>query len=89
MDKYDGENVYDIDIFKDFLFVVDCRSIYFWSSLFLSFLEEGGSYIERFIFGGEWGDMLDYFFRRKIRVFVFEYFENMWLKGRNYYNKDI
>jgi len=77
------------DSSKDPLLSVDARSSRSWGSFTPNSLEAGGSQIERSSSGGEWGDMLDYFSRRKTQALAPEHFENMWSKGRDYKSKDV
>ena len=84
-----SEEVNSEDSSKDPLLSVDTRSSRSWSSFAPNSLEAGGSQIERSSSGGEWGDMLDYFSRRKTQALTPEHFENMWSKGRDYKSKDV
>ncbi|KAJ8452051.1 hypothetical protein Cgig2_016632 [Carnegiea gigantea] len=84
-----SEEVNSEDSSKDPLLSVDTRSSRSWSAFAPNSLEAGGSQIERSSSGGEWGDMLDYFSRRKTQALTPEHFENMWSKGRDYKSKDV
>lgn len=82
------DNVNGTHISKDPLLSVDTRSSRAWSSLPLNsqIKDEGG--LQRHHSGGEWGDVLDRFSRRKTAALAPENFENMWTKGRNYQKKE-
>ncbi|XVF24987.1 hypothetical protein REPUB_Repub13aG0174600 [Reevesia pubescens] len=73
---------------KDPLLSMDTRSTRSWSSVPLISQTGVGGGIERHRSGGEWGDMLDLFSRRKTEALAPENFENMWTKGRNYKKKE-
>ncbi|KAL2928516.1 Sorting nexin-13 [Bienertia sinuspersici] len=88
IDKLDGNKLGSEDAFKDPLLSVDARSTRSWSSFPLGSAAAGNGQIERSASGGEWGDMLDYFSRRKTQALAPEHFENLWSKGRNYSSKD-
>ncbi|XP_021737939.1 uncharacterized protein LOC110704463 [Chenopodium quinoa] len=88
MDKLDREKVHSEDASKDPLLLVDTRSTRSWSSLPLGSTVAAGNHIDRSSSGGEWGDMLDYFSRKKKQALAPEHFENMWSKGRDYNDKD-
>lgn len=88
MDKLGKEKVDSEDASKDPLLLVDTRSTRSWSSLPFGSAAAAGSHIDRSASGGEWGDMLDYFSRKKKQTLAPENFENMWSKGRDYNGKD-
>ncbi|KAK9677114.1 hypothetical protein RND81_11G122300 [Saponaria officinalis] len=87
-DDHDGEKLNRTDSSKDPLLSVDARSTRSWSSLPFGSAAAGDNHIERSSSGGEWGDMLEYFTRRKKQALAPEHFENMWSKGRNYDTND-
>ncbi|KAF2323362.1 hypothetical protein GH714_034840 [Hevea brasiliensis] len=84
----ESDNVNGTHISKDPLLSIDTRSSRSWSSLPLNsqIKDEGG--LQRYRSGGEWGDMLDRFSRRKTAALAPENFDNMWTKGRNYQKKE-
>lgn len=87
-DKTAPENVNGMSHSKDPLLSLDTRSTRSWNSL-PSDPQTGDSQgVQRFNSGGEWGDMLDFFSRRKTQALAPENFENMWTKGKNYRKKD-
>lgn len=88
LDKLNGEEVDNKDASKDPLLSVDARSTRSWNSLPLGSAAAAGSDIVRSTSGGEWGDMLDYFSRKKTQALAPEHFENLWSKGKNYNSKD-
>ncbi|CAI9114127.1 OLC1v1014780C1 [Oldenlandia corymbosa var. corymbosa] len=73
---------------KDPLLSMDARSTRSWSALPSDSQTGEGKGIQRHRSGGEWGEMLDAFSRRKTEALAPEHFENMWTKGRNYKRKD-
>lgn len=72
---------------KDPLLSMDTRSTRSWGSLPDTPGEEGRDLL-RPISGGEWGDKLDEFSRRKTEALAPEHFDNMWTKGRDYKRKE-
>ncbi|KAH9613620.1 hypothetical protein KSS87_017317 [Heliosperma pusillum] len=88
MNDPDGEKLNLVDSSKDPLLSKDARSTRSWGSLPLGSAPGGDSNFERSSSGGEWGDMLEYFARKKKQALAPEHFENMWSKGRNYDTKD-
>ncbi|XP_074275979.1 uncharacterized protein LOC141599768 [Silene latifolia] len=88
MNDADGEKLNHTDSSKDPLLSKDARSTRSWGSLPLGSAPGGDSHFERSSSGGEWGDMLEQFARRKKQALAPEHFENMWSKGRNYDTKD-
>ncbi|KAL9244643.1 hypothetical protein vseg_018401 [Gypsophila vaccaria] len=87
-DDHGAKKLIRADSSKDPLLSVDARSTRSWSSLPFGSGAAGDSHIERSSSGGEWGDMLEYFTRRKKQALAPEHFENMWSKGRNYGTND-
>ncbi|KAK6124988.1 hypothetical protein DH2020_041262 [Rehmannia glutinosa] len=72
---------------KDPLLSMDTRSTRSWSSLPDGHSGEGNG-VERHLSGGEWGNALDVFSRRKTEALAPEHFDNMWTKGRDYKRKE-
>ncbi|KAL9156908.1 hypothetical protein ABFS82_09G110900 [Erythranthe guttata] len=72
---------------KDPLLSMDTRSTRSWSSLPDGDSGEGRG-VQRHPSGGEWGDALDVFSRRKTEALAPEHFDNMWTKGRDYKRKE-
>ncbi|XP_051135081.1 uncharacterized protein LOC127254176 [Andrographis paniculata] len=68
---------------KDPLLSMDTRSTRSWSALPDTHGSEVKG-IQRHRSGGEWGDKLDDFSRRKTEALAPEHFDNMWTKGRHY-----
>ncbi|XP_012073353.1 uncharacterized protein LOC105634990 isoform X2 [Jatropha curcas] len=81
------DNVNGTQMSKDPLLSIDTQSSR-WSSLPLSSQIKDGRGIQRYHSGGEWGEMLDVFSRRKTAALAPENFENIWTKGRNYQKKE-
>lgn len=88
VDKLTGKKVESEVASKDPLLSVDARSTRSWSSFPLGSAAAADSHVDRSTSGGEWGDMLDYFSRRKTKALAPEHFESVWSKGRNYSSKD-
>ncbi|PIM98947.1 Intermediate filament-like protein [Handroanthus impetiginosus] len=78
-----SDNMNATPLSKDPLLSMDARSTRSWSYLQETYNSEGRG-IERHHSGGEWGDMLDVFSRRKTEALAPEHFDNMWAKGRDY-----
>ncbi|KAL3632981.1 hypothetical protein CASFOL_025965 [Castilleja foliolosa] len=72
---------------KDPLLAMDTRSTRSWSSLPDGHTGEGMG-VQRQPSGGEWGNALDEFSRRKTEALAPEHFDNMWTKGRDYKTKN-
>lgn len=72
---------------KDPLLSMDTKSTRSWNSL-PDVQNVEGNDIQRHNSGGEWGDKLDLFSRRKTEALVPEHFDNMWTKGKDYKRKD-
>lgn len=72
---------------KDPLLSVDTRSTRSWNS-FPDTHNGEERVLQREASGGEWGNALDVFSRRKTEALAPEHFENMWTKGRDYRKKE-
>ncbi|KAI3455431.1 hypothetical protein Pfo_012094 [Paulownia fortunei] len=72
---------------KDPLLSMDTRSTRSWSSLPDANGGEGTG-VQQHLSGGEWGNVLDVFSRRKTEALAPEHFDNMWAKGRDYKRKE-
>ncbi|CAA0837247.1 Unknown protein [Striga hermonthica] len=72
---------------KDPLLSMDTQSTRSWHSLPDVHTGEGTD-IQRHPSGGEWGNVLDEFSRRKTEALAPEHFDNMWTKGRDYKRKE-
>lgn len=83
------ENMNGTLLSKDPLLSMDTRSTRSWGSLPDDPSGEGIG-VQRHLSGGEWGNALDTFSRRKTEALTPENFDNMWTKGRDYKrNNDI
>ncbi|VFQ87910.1 unnamed protein product [Cuscuta campestris] len=78
------DNLNGTDLSKDPLLLIDTRSTRSWSALPTPTHSNDGRLVKRHHSGGEWGDMLDVFSRRKNEALAPEHFDNMWAKGKNY-----
>lgn len=72
---------------KDPLLSMDTQSTRSWDSLPDTHSGEGRG-VQRPLSGGEWGNVLDAFSRRKTEALAPEHFDNMWTKGRDYKRKE-
>ncbi|EPS66855.1 hypothetical protein M569_07921, partial [Genlisea aurea] len=77
----------DLSLSKDPLLSMDTRSTRSWSSL-PDGCDDDVKGAQQHPSGGEWGDVLDVFSRRKTEALAPEHFDNMWTKGRNYKSKE-
>ncbi|KAL3824360.1 hypothetical protein ACJIZ3_020389 [Penstemon smallii] len=82
-----SDNMAEALLSKDPLLSMDTRSTRSWNSLPETDNGEGNG-IPRHRSGGEWGDKLDVFSRRKTEALAPEHFDNMWTKGRDYKRKE-
>lgn len=83
-----SSNVNGMLLSKDPLLSTDAQSSRSWSSL-PEIQNNEGIGIQRHRSGGEWGDMLDVFSRRKNETLTPEHLDNLWTKGRGYKKEDI
>ncbi|PIN05900.1 hypothetical protein CDL12_21546 [Handroanthus impetiginosus] len=81
-----SDNTNEALLSKDPLLSLDTQSTRSWSSLPDADNDEGKG-VQSYRSGGEWGDELDVFSRRKTQALAPEHFDNMWTKGRNYKTK--
>ncbi|CAH9052780.1 unnamed protein product [Cuscuta europaea] len=82
------ENANGTDFSKDPLLLIDTRSTRSWNALPMQNHSNDGRLVKRHHSGGEWGDMLEVFSRRKTEALAPEHFDNMWAKGKNYKRKE-
>ncbi|GFP99918.1 hypothetical protein PHJA_002135900 [Phtheirospermum japonicum] len=82
-----SHNMNGTPLSKDPLLAIDTKSTRSWSSLPDGHTGEGMG-VQRHPSGGEWGNALDEFSRRKTEALAPEHFDNMWTKGRDYKTKD-
>ncbi|XP_057773048.1 uncharacterized protein LOC130992439 isoform X2 [Salvia miltiorrhiza] len=93
-EKYKEVNTHESDamtreiLSKDPLLSMDARSTRSWNSFFPDTHNGEEKGLQRELSGGEWGNALDVFSRRKTKVLAPEHFENMWTKGRDYRRKE-
>ncbi|KAL6568152.1 hypothetical protein OROHE_003836 [Orobanche hederae] len=85
--NFASDNLNQTPLSKDPLLSMDTRSTRSWSSLPDVHTGEGTG-VQRQSSGGEWGNVLDEFSRRKTEALAPEHFDNMWTKGRDYKRKD-
>ncbi|XP_028807791.1 uncharacterized protein LOC114762471 isoform X1 [Neltuma alba] len=72
---------------KDPLLSINAQSSRSWSSLPAKSQTSDDLAIQRHRSGGEWGEILDQFSRRKTEALAPEHFDNLWTKGKNYKNR--
>ncbi|XP_073159156.1 uncharacterized protein [Henckelia pumila] len=83
-----SNNVKGALLSNDPLLSMDAQSTHSWDPM-PEIQNDEGKGIQRHRSGGEWGDMLDVFSRRKNEALTPEHLDNLWTKGKGYKKEDI